>query len=84
MLVRVDLVPDVAVGSVHVVVVVPVGDHGVPTAVPVHVHVTGMRQVRRGTGDRLVVHVSLVEAVGVAIVEVVHMIPVLHRCVSAA
>jgi hypothetical protein len=83
-LVIVDLVSDVTVIPMDVVHVIPVGHDRVPAIVGVHVHVPGMREVRLRTGHRLLVHMVSVDAVSVAIVQVVHMIPVLHRCVSAA
>ena len=81
-LVVVDLVPDVTVSSMEVVHVIAVGHNGVAATVGVDVHVPGMREVRFRTGYGLLVHMITVDAVGEAIVEVVHMIPVLHRGVS--
>jgi hypothetical protein len=83
-LVVVDVVSRVAMGAVDVVDVVLV-THGLVTAtVAVHVHVAHMGDVRLGFGHVLVVHVVSVDPVGVAVVEVVEVVPVTDRRVTAA
>jgi hypothetical protein len=84
-LVVVDVVPGVAVITVHVVEMALVGDRHVATAILVHVHVPRMRDVGvRARGNALqVVDVVLVHVVEMAIVEEVHVVLVRHRGVAA-
>jgi hypothetical protein len=75
-LVVVDMVPGVAVITVHVVEMALVGDRHVATAILVHVHVPRMRDVGAwARGHALqVVDVVLVHVVDMAVVEEVHVV----------
>ena len=85
MLVVVDVVPGVAVITVHVVEMALMGDRHVATTILVHVHVPRMRDVgvRARANALQVVHVVLVHVVDMAIVEEVHVVLMRHRGVTA-
>jgi hypothetical protein len=83
MLVVVGRVRRVAMVTVDVVDVVLVGQRRVTTVHGVHVHVAGVREVRRAWRGGDVVHVVAVDVVEVALVNEVEMIVVRDRGVSA-
>jgi hypothetical protein len=83
-LVVVDVVSRVAMGAVDVVDVVFVTDGLVTATLAVHMHVPDVRDVSLALGHVLVVDMVAVDAVGVAVVEVVDVVPVADRGMTAA